>query len=93
MLIIIRPYNLIDRVDLKELKVDRIPVIGDPVEIDSDMYIICDIHELGNDCRQTVGVIPLVNKTNKELNKENYLESLNVALRKMQERSIIFNQY
>lgn len=93
MLITIKPFNVIDRTNLKEVTVDRIPVIGDPVEVDSNMYLICDIHNQVNEGVQSVGVIPLVYKTNNALNTENYLESLNVALRKMQDLRIIFNDY
>lgn len=82
----IKPYNVIDRSDLKEITVDRIPAVGDTLEVDSDLYLVCDIHNVVNDCTQAVGVIPIVYKTeNKAFNTENYLESLYVALKRMQD--------
>lgn len=95
MLFTIKPYNVIDRTDLKEVTVDRVPVIGDPLEVDSNMYLICDMDNQVNDGGQSVRVVPLVYKNgNKAFNTENYLESLYIALLRMQDLSIIrSNQY
>lgn len=82
----IKPFNVIDRAALNEVSVDRVPVIGDPLEVNSTMYLICDIHTNLSADGQSVGVIPIVYKTdNKVFNTENYIESLYVALRRMQD--------
>ena len=90
MPITIRPFNVIDRTELPEVKVDSVPVNGDPLEIDSQMYYICETINQVADGRQTVGVIPLVIRNATKINSmESYLESLYVALRRMQDlRSI-----
>jgi hypothetical protein len=85
-----KPFNVIDRTELPEVTVDWVPVIGDPLEIDSNMYIICELNNQVKDGWQAVGVIPLVYKNDsKAVNIENYLESLYIALRKMQDLRII----
>ena len=90
MPITIRPFNVIDRTHLPELTVYSVPVNGDPLEIDSQMYFVCETKNQVTDGRQTVGVIPLVIKdVAKIISIESYLESLHVALRRMQDlRSI-----
>ena len=86
MPITIRPFNVIDRTELPEVTVDSVPVNGDQLEIDSQMYFICETKNQLADGRQTVGVIPLVIKnTTKIKSMESYLESLHVALRRMQD--------
>jgi hypothetical protein len=35
MALTIKPFNVIDRTELPEVTVDRVPVNGDPLEIDS----------------------------------------------------------
>lgn len=92
MPITIRPFNSIDHAVLKEVTVDQIPVTGDPIEIDSNMYLICDIHNNVNDGELSVGVIPIVYKTGNVFNTENYLESLSVALRRLQDLRLVYNQ-
>ena len=86
MALTIKPFNVIDRMELPELTVDRVPVNGDPLEIDSQMYFICETKNQMTDGRQTVGVIPLVIKNvTKIKNIESYLKSLHIALRRMQD--------
>ena len=34
----IKLFNVVDRTGLPEIKMDRLPVDGDPVEIESEMY-------------------------------------------------------
>ena len=86
MPITIKPFNVIDRTELPEVTVDSVPVNGDPLEIDSQMYFICETKNQVANGRQSVGVIPLVIKnTTKIKSMESYLESLHVALRRMQD--------
>jgi hypothetical protein len=85
MTLTIEPFNVIDRTELPEVTVDHIPVNGDPLEIDSQMYFVCETKNQVTDGRQPVGVIPLVIKNTTEIKSiESYLESLYVALRRMQ---------
>ena len=85
MLLTIKPFNVIDRTELPEVTVDRAPDNGDPLKIDSQMYLVCEANSQVTDGRQTIGVIPLVYRNaNKAVNTETYQESLSVALRRMQ---------
>jgi len=85
MSITIKPFNVIDRNELPEVTVDRIPVDGDPLEIDREMYFVCETNHQVVEGRQAVRVIPLVIKNTNEIkNMESYLQSLHVALRRMQ---------
>jgi|WetSurMetagenome_2_1015567.scaffolds.fasta_scaffold00329_1 hypothetical protein len=85
MRIKIKPFNVVDRNELPEVTVDRVPVEGDPLEIDSQMYFVCETINNKTEGTQTIGVIPLVIKnTTKIKDIGSYLESLNVALRRMQ---------
>lgn len=36
--VIIKPFNVIENSEFPVIKVDRIPVGGDPVEIENEMY-------------------------------------------------------
>jgi hypothetical protein len=86
MLLTIKPFNVIDRTELPEVTVDRVPVNGDPLEIDSQMYFVCDTKNQVTDGRQPVGVIPLVIKNVTKINNiESYMESLYVALKRMKD--------
>lgn len=86
MVLIIKPFNIIDRTELPEVTVDYVPVNGDPLEIDSQMYFVCDTKNQVTNGRQPVGVIPLVIKNvTKIKNIESYMESLHVALRRMKD--------
>jgi len=86
MALTIKPFNVIDRTELPEVTVDRVLVNGDPLEIDSQMYFVCETKNQVTDSRQPVGVIPLVIKNvTKIKNIECYLESLHVALRRMKD--------
>ncbi|MDP4222046.1 MAG: hypothetical protein Q8868_01925 [Bacteroidota bacterium] len=82
----IRPFNVIDHTDLPEIKLDRIPVDGDPLEIDREMYYVCETNFLENDDKK-IGVIPLVVKNpSKVANIESYINCLSIAHRRVQFR-------
>jgi hypothetical protein len=86
MTLTIKPFNVIDRTELPEVTVNRVLVNGDPLEIDSQMYFVCETKNQVTDGRQPVGVIPLVIKNvTKIKNMECYLESLHAALRRMKD--------
>ena len=71
------------------------PVNGDPLEIDSQMYFVCETKDQVTDGMQAVGVIPLVIKNTTRIKSlESYLESLQVALRRMQDlRNIPLDEF
>jgi len=84
MLLKLRPYNVIDRNELPEVTVNKIPVSGDPLEINSEMYYVCETNKIEKDGFLKIGVIPLVVKNLKKVeNIESYLRYLSVAQRRI----------
>ena len=70
-----KPFNVIDHTYLPEMTVDRFPVDGDPLEIDREMYFVCETKCKGKDGLQEIGVIPLVVKNPaKVLNINSYIK-------------------
>ena len=85
MLFKLRPFNIIDRNELPEITVSRIPVSGDPMEINSEMYFVCETNKIEKDGFLKIGVIPLVVKNLKKVeNVESYLRYLSIAHRRIQ---------
>ena len=83
----IKPFNVIDHTDLTSITVDRIPVVGDPLEIDREMYYVCETKFKENGSLQEIGVIPLVVKNPaKIVNINSYIKCLSIAHRRMQFR-------
>lgn len=83
----LKPFNVIDNTDLPEIKIDFMPVNGDPLEIGKEMYYVCesDIKETGGEVK--IGVIPLVVKNPARIaNIETYINCLSVAHRRVQFR-------
>ena len=83
--VFIKPYNVIDNTDLPEMSVDQIPTDGDPIEINSEMYYVCEKSYETKNGLQKIGVIPLVVRNPlKVLNIKNYIHCLSIAQRKVQ---------
>ena len=86
MLMIIKPFNVIDHNPLPEMTVDKLPVDGDPLEIEREMYFVCetDIKEMDE---QKIGVIPLVVRNPAGVNNiDSYIKCLTIAQRRIQFR-------
>jgi hypothetical protein len=85
--IVIKPINVVDHTDLPQIKVDQVPVEGDPIEINEEMYYVCEKNYGQEDGIQMIGVIPLVVKNlSKVSNIKNYLKCLSIAQRRIQFR-------
>jgi hypothetical protein len=81
--IVIIPFNVVDQSDLPEISVDQIPTDGDEIEIDTEMYYVCENFGQSFD-HPRVGVIPLVVRNpSKVLNIKSYIECLSIAHRKV----------
>jgi hypothetical protein len=81
------PFNVIDQTNLPEITVDRLPVDGDPLEIDREMYYVCETKCKENNGLQKIGVIPLVVKNpTKVQNIKSYIDCLSIAHRRIQFR-------
>lgn len=83
----LKAYNVIDNTILPEIMFDRIPVAGDPVEIEHEMYYACETNYEEKDGVQEIGVIPLVVKNPTEVdNIADYIKCLSIAQRRIQFR-------
>ena len=83
----IKTFNVIDHTDLPEMTVDRLPVEGDPLEIDREMYYVCETKSKEGDGLQGIGVIPLVVKNPAKIqNIKSYIDCLSIAHRRIQFR-------
>jgi len=83
--IVIKPFNVIDHIDLPLVEVDKDPEEGDPVEINEEMYYVCEKKYGQNDDLHKIGVIPLVVRNPaKVLNIKDYINCLSIAHRRVQ---------
>ena len=83
----IRPYNVIDHGLLPAITVEHIPVPGDPLEIEKEMYFACEIEDQDDDGLHRIGVIPLVVRNPSGVNDiETYINCLSTAHRRIQFR-------
>jgi hypothetical protein len=81
------PFNVVDHTDLPAITVDHVPVDGDPLEIDRDMYYVCETNYRQKDGLQEIGVIPLVVKNPaKVANIKDYIKCLSIAHRRIKFR-------
>jgi hypothetical protein len=84
----IKPFNVIDNTELPLIIVDSIPVDGDPVEIESEMYYACETKYKEKNGVQEIGVIPLVVRNpTKVVNIGNYIKCFSIAQRRIQFRN------
>src|SRR5665647_529115 len=83
----IKLFNVIDQTNLTEITVGQIPVAGDPLEIDREMYYVCETKCKENDGLQKIGVIPLVVRNPAKVqNIKSYIDCLSIAHRRIQFR-------
>jgi hypothetical protein len=83
----IKLFNVIDKTDLPEITVNQFPADGDPLEIDMEMYYVCETNYQEKDDLQKIGVIPLVVKNPaKVVNINSYIKCLSKAHKRIQFR-------
>jgi len=83
--VVIKPFNVTDKTELQELSVNQIPADGDPLEINGEMYYVCESSDGKQAGPVEIGVIPLVVRNPaKVVNIDNYLKCLSIAHRKVQ---------
>jgi len=82
--LVIKPYNVVDQTQLPEISVDQIPADGDPLEINGEMFYVCEIVLKQQFDSPVIGVIPLVvrNPANVQ-NINEYIRCLSIAHRKI----------
>ena len=54
----LRIFNVIDNSSLAVVKFDKLPEVGDPLEIDQEMYYVCEREYLTEGQGDAIGVIP-----------------------------------
>jgi hypothetical protein len=79
------PHNVIEKVNLQELKVESFPADGDPVEINGELYFVCGQEFKYENEIPVVGVIPLVVRNPAKVeNIRSYIECLSIAHKNIQ---------
>jgi hypothetical protein len=82
--LIISPFNVIDGKNLPRIQVDKIPKEGDPLEIDKDLYFVCEKENPQTEDQSVIGVIPLVVRDPAKVkNIKEYINCLSIAHRKV----------
>jgi hypothetical protein len=82
--LVITPFNVVDKAKLPEMVVDRRPSDGDPLEINGELYYVCENISLQQADSPMIGVIPLVVRNpSKVTDIEKYIECLSLAHRKV----------
>jgi hypothetical protein len=83
--IVIKPYNVVTKTHLSEMSVDRIPTEGDPLEIEKELYFVCEGDSGPHRDHPEIGVIPLVVRNPRDVtNIRDYIQCLSLAHRKVQ---------
>jgi hypothetical protein len=82
--LLIKPFNVIDNTELPEISVNKVPTDGDPLEIDREMYYVCEkVFGHQTDIKR-IGVIPLVVRNPSKIsNIKEYIQCLSIAHRKV----------
>lgn len=80
----VKPIDVVDNTTLPAVTMDQIPSEGDPLEINGEIYYVCE-KDLGNDNGvQSIGVIPLVVKNPANVrNIQSYINCLSIANRRV----------
>jgi hypothetical protein len=86
--IIIKPYNVLTRSDLPDVNVKEIPSDGDPIEINGEMFFVCEKIIPDDSPFLQIGVIPLIVRDPSKIpNINQYIECLSQAHRRVQFRN------
>jgi len=84
----IRPVNVIENTELPDVSVSQMPTDGDPIEIEGEMYYVCDSAVTKTPGSLEIGVIPLVVRNPASvLNIKEYIKCLSIAHRKVRFRN------
>lgn len=82
--IVIKPFNVLDETPLPEVTVEKTLTGGDSLEIDGEMFFVCELINRIYPDPAAIGVIPLiVRNPSKVRNIQQYIECLSIAHRKV----------
>lgn len=80
---ILKIYDVVGEAPQREISSDRIPSDGDPLQIDGEMYFVCE-RNLDRPDGPEIGVIPLVVRNPSRIsNIKHYIDCLSMAHRKV----------
>jgi hypothetical protein len=83
--VVIIPHDVVNHGNLPEMSVDKIPTDGDPLEINGELYFVCEQNYIQHADSPLIGVIPLIVKNPaKVVNIKEYVHCLSIAHRKVQ---------
>lgn len=82
---LIQLYDVAGKTELPDISVENIPADGDPIEIDGEMYFVCERNtDVDGGTIPSIGVIPLVVRNPAKVsNIEEYVRCLSMAHRKV----------
>lgn len=81
----IKPYNVTEDINLPAISIDKMPANGDPVEINGELYFVCENNIEEQTGKPSIGVIPLVVRNPAKVKDiEKYINCLSIAHRKVQ---------
>lgn len=81
---LVRLYDVAGDAKLPEIAVDRMPEEGDPLEVEGEMYFVCE-QNTGSEPVPSIGVIPLVVRNPSSVaNIRQYVDCLSMAHRRVQ---------
>jgi hypothetical protein len=79
----IKLYDVLGEADLPDLSVEQVPADGDPIEVDGEMYFVCE-RDLADEPQPSIGVIPLVVRhPSRVSNIKEYVKCLSKAHRRV----------
>lgn len=82
--IVIRPFNVVEQKELPEITVDQLPIDGDPLEIEKEIYYVCENAFVKHGDHSLIGVIPLVVRNpSRVANIKEYIRCLSIAHRRV----------
>jgi hypothetical protein len=82
--IVIRPFNVVEQTPLPEISVEKALTSGDSLEIDGEVYYVCELINRSDSDSSEIGVIPLVVRNPSRVrNIQQYIECLSIAHRKV----------
>jgi len=82
--IVLNPVNVIDNNKLPAMEVESLPTDGDPLEINGEMYYVCENPYRQKTDTSEIGVIPLVVRNPAEVTDiKSYIHCLSLAHRKV----------
>jgi hypothetical protein len=86
--IIVKPLNIIDYTPLPEVVLDQKLTTGDPLEIDGEMFYVCELPGRQSADKSELPLIPLVVRNPAKIpNIEEYIKCLSMAHRRVQFRN------